>query len=184
MAKLSVFIFMSLDGYYKGLNEDISWHKQNAADEEFAASNLAANNVLIFGRRTYEMMASFWPTPMAIQQMPKVAEGMNRADKVVFSRTLNMVDWEGTTLIKDDLNSSIRRLKAESDRDLTILGSGELTTQLAAAGLIDRFDFMIDPLAIGNGTSVFKGLNDILELRLLSSKALDNGALSLTYQPA
>src|SRR5689334_1931698 len=95
MAKLASFTFISLDGYYKGVNDDISWNNHGPEENEHAAQNAKANvnGALIFGRTTYQMMHGFWTSPMAEETMPEVAKGMNQLRKIVFSRTLNEVTW-------------------------------------------------------------------------------------------
>ena len=94
MGKLSVFNFMTLNGYFKGLNDDIAWHKHGNEEEgEFAADGAQSDSIILFGRKTYEMMAGFWPTPDAIRNMPAVAEGMNKSEKIVFSRTLKIANY-------------------------------------------------------------------------------------------
>ncbi len=100
MRKVSVFNFVTLNGYFKGPKGDISWHKYGAEENEYAAKMLKSGNTLLFGRVTYEMMASYWPTPVAIKNDPIVAEGMNNADKIVFSRTLKKVEWNKTKLVR------------------------------------------------------------------------------------
>ena len=95
MRKLTVFNFITLNGYYKGLNEDIGWHRHESDEGEFAAEGAQSESVLLFGRKTYEMMASFWPTPEGKKMNPAVAEGMNKSEKIVFSRTLRALP--GTT---------------------------------------------------------------------------------------
>src|SRR5687767_15122597 len=108
MRSLVVFNSVSLDGYFTGENGDLSWAHAGADDaewNEFVGKNASGDGVLLFGRVTYEMMASFWPTPAAMEMMPEVAEGMNRMPKVVFSRSLSSVSWSNTTLAKGDLVS-------------------------------------------------------------------------------
>ena len=93
MGKLSVFNFISLNGYFKGPNGDTSWHQHGNAEEgEFAAEGAQSDSIILFGRKTYEMMAGFWPTLEALKNMPAVAEGMNKSEKIVFSRTLKKAD--------------------------------------------------------------------------------------------
>jgi len=94
MRKLTVFDFVSLDGYYKGLNEDISWNKHSAEEAEFSVENVRSGNTLLFGRVTYQMMESFWPTPDAMKVLPEIATGMNNADKIVFSKSLKKSELE------------------------------------------------------------------------------------------
>jgi tryptophan-rich sensory protein len=97
MRKLTVFNFVTINGYFKGSKGDISWHRHGAEENEYAAASLKSGNTLLFGRVTYEMMASYWPTPVAIKNDPIVARGMNNADKIVFSRTLKKAEWDNTS---------------------------------------------------------------------------------------
>ncbi|MDP4254742.1 MAG: dihydrofolate reductase family protein [Bacteroidota bacterium] len=185
MATLNVFNFMSLDGYYKGVSEDISWHKQGTGPEEaqFAEEGAKSESILLFGRVTYQMMASFWPTPQAFKAMPGVAEGMNRSEKVVVSRTLKTADWNNTRILHGDLGQEIGKLKASAKHPITILGSGSLITQLADLGLIDSYQFMLDPIAIGKGTPIFHGLKRPIHLTLVGTRVFRSGTIVLTYKP-
>src|SRR5512134_4026934 len=119
MRRLTVFNLMSLDGYIAGEGGDISWHNVDEEFQELANAASNSGNTLLFGRVTYELMASFWPTPEAIRTDPVVAAGMNEAEKIVFSRTLQKVDWNNTMLVKDDMLAEVRRLKQQSGKDLT-----------------------------------------------------------------
>jgi dihydrofolate reductase len=184
MRKLSTFTFITLDGYYKGQNEEINWHKHGPEEGEFSAENLETGNILLFGRITYEMMASFWPTPMAYETFPIVAEGMTKAEKIVFSHTLEKADWENTRIVKDNMIEEVKKLKQYGENDLTLLGSGSILTQLAEANLVDEYQIMIDPVAIGTGTSLFKNINRQLDLKLVSTRTFKSGVVLLRYQPA
>jgi dihydrofolate reductase len=183
MRKLNVFEFISLDGYYKGLNGDISWHRHGGDESEFSADSLKADNMLLFGRVTYDMMVSFWPTPDAINSLPAVATGMNSAEKIVFSNTLKKADWNNTSIMSGDIVSQIKKLKQTPGKDMTILGSGTILTQFAEAGLIDGYQFMIDPVALGNGTPIFSGLKRKLDLELTDTKVFKSGIVLLKYEP-
>ena len=138
---------------------------------------------LVFGRVTYQMMAGFWPTPMAMKTMPEVAERMNQMAKVVFSRTLDQVSWNNTTLVKGDLVEEMRRRKTGSGPDMTILGSGSLVSQLAPAELIDEYQVVVNPIVLGGGRTMFDGLPRTLTLRRTSTRAFGNGNVLLCYQP-
>ncbi|TND07234.1 MAG: dihydrofolate reductase [Bacteroidetes bacterium] len=183
MAKLSVFNFITLDGYFKGPNEDTSWHKHGKEESEFSEESLKSGNILLFGRVTYEMMAGFWPTPAASGLFPEVAKSMNAAEKIVFSRTMKHAGWSNTRIIKDNLVEEIRKRKQVQGKDMTILGSGSILTQLAEQGLIDEYKIMIDPVAIGNGTPIFKGIKRPLDLKLTETKTFRSGVVLLCYQP-
>ncbi len=184
MRKLSVFNFVTLNGFYKDANGQIAWHKHDADQEGFSAESVGAGNMLLFGRTTYEMMASFWPTPQAIQSMPLVAAGMNKAEKIVFSNTLKEASWNNTRIIGGNIIEAITELKQTQGRDMTILGSGSIVTQFAEHGLIDEYQIMVDPIAIGGGTTLFSGLNRQLELQLTATRKFENGAMLLVYVPS
>ena len=183
MSKLSVFNFITLNGFYKGANGDITWHKHGAEEGEFAAKNASAGNTLLFGRATYEMMAGFWPTQNAIDNMPGVAAGMNSSEKIVFSKTLKKADWNNTTLIKDNIVEEIKKRKQSGGKDMTILGSGSIVTLFADHGLIDEYQLMIDPVAIAAGTPIFNGLKHSLDLKLISTRTFSSGVILLIYHP-
>ena len=183
MKNLSVFNFITLNGYYKGANEEIDWHKHSEEDAEYSAESLKAGNILLFGRVTYEMMAGFWPSPMALENFPTVAEGMNKAEKIVFSKTLKKADWQNTRIISDNILDEIRKLKEVAGKDMTLLGSGSILNQMAEAGLIDEYQIMIDPVAIARGTPIFQNIKHQLDLKLTNTRTFKNGAVLLCYRP-
>lgn len=183
MRKLTVFNFITLNGYYKGSQGDISWHQHGAQENEYAGNSLQAGNTLLFGRITYEMMAGYWSSAHAQQQDPVVAGGMNAAEKIVFSRTLTSVEWNNTRLVQEPLEAAIRQMKQMRGNDLTILGSGTIVTQLADAGLIDEFHIMVDPVALGSGVPIFQNLQHPLKLRLTGSSVFKSGVVLLSYIP-
>lgn len=142
-----------------------------------------SGNTLLFGRVTYELMASYWPTPVAIQNDPAVAGGMNRAEKFVFSRTLRKVAWSNTRLVNGNMEEEIGKLKQMPGKSMTLLGSGSVLTQLAQQGLIDDFQIMVDPVALGAGTSLFKGIKPRLNLKLTATRSFKSGVVLLSYRP-
>ncbi|HZI10113.1 MAG TPA: dihydrofolate reductase family protein [Myxococcus sp.] len=185
MRKLSVFNNVSLDGYFTDSSGDMSWaHKQDAEWNEFVAGNASGGGALVLGRVTYEMMAGFWPTPAALAMNPVVAERMNTMPKAVFSRTLDKASWNNTRLLKGDLAAEMRKLKAEPGPDMVILGSGSIVAQLASAGLIDEYQVVVHPFALGGGRTLFQGVPRRLGLTLQKTRAFGNGAVVLWYQPA
>src|SRR4051812_13140939 len=94
MGRLISFNFTTLNGYFKGPNDDISWNKHEQGEEnEYAKEGANSNSTLIFGRVTFQMMAAYWPSADALKNNPVVAKGMNESEKIVFSRTLKKADW-------------------------------------------------------------------------------------------
>jgi dihydrofolate reductase len=184
--QLSAFMQVSLDGYFCDVHGNMNFAHKSADDaewHEFVARNAAGGAVLVFGRTTYEMMAAWWPTPAADEAMPEVAAQMNALPKIVFSRTLASADWHNTTLVRDDLVGTIRRIKAESGSDLAILGSGSIVTQLAEAGLIDTIQMVVNPVALGEGRSFLAGLKHQRNLTLSRARTFTNGSVALWYKP-
>jgi len=183
MRKLTAFNFLTLNGYFKGQKGDISWHRHGVEENQYAAEGLKAGNTLLFGRVTYEMMASYWPTPMAMKNDSTVAEGMNSAEKIVFSRTLTMAGWSNTRLVKDNIVEEMKKLKQTPGKDMTLLGSGSILAQFAEQSLIDEYHFMVDPVVLGDGTPLFKGIRHKLDLKLIGTKAFKSGVVLLSYEP-
>ena len=180
MRKLRVFESISVDGYFTDAKGHMFWAHASREDAEFAdwvSGNASSGGELLFGRKTYQMMEAFWPTPMAAQQMPAVAKGMNAARKYVASRTIQPT-WNNTHLLKGDLAKAVEDLKASDGTDITVLGSGSVAAQLGEAGLVDEYQFVIIPVALGGGSTVFtKGR----KLRLLHQRAFRSGNVVVTY---
>ncbi len=184
MQKLIVFNHVSLDGYFVDANNSMTWAKSEATDPEwnaFVSENARGDGTLLFGRITYQMMAGYWPTPMADHHNPEVAKRMNEMLKVVFSRTLDRATWQNTRLIKGDLAAEVRKLKQEPGGGLAVLGSGTIVSQLAQANLIDEYQVVINPVILGKGRTMFEGASR--KLKLTRSRAFGNGNVVLWYQP-
>ena len=185
MQSLIAFVTTSLDGYFADASGDMSWaHRSDPEWLEFVSSNASQGGTLLFGRATYELMIRYWPTPMAKQQNPVVADGMNSASKIVFSRTLKEATWQNTTLLKSDLPGEIHKLKRQSGKGICILGSGTIVTQLAEARLIDELQIVVSPLLLGKGKTPFETLKQRLPLKLLKTRPFSNGNVIHYYGPA
>ena len=185
MGKLVVFNHVSLDGYFTDAHGDMSFAHKAPGDrewDEFVAGNARGGGTLVFGRITYELMARFWPTPFAAEHMPLVAERMNNLPKIVFSRTLDKASWNNTILVKDDVTGEIRRLKKEPGEDMAILGSGSIVSQLAPHGLIDEYQIVVNPVALGTGRTMFDGIKERLPLKLTKTRIFGNGNVLLCYE--
>lgn len=184
MRKLTVFNHVSLDGYFTDKDSSLNWvHMENDPEfDQFVQGNAQSGGELIFGRITYQMMASYWPTPMALEQNPIVAERINALQKVVFSRTLDLVSWQNTRLVKDNLTDKVLAMKQSDGKDLVIMGSGSLVSQLSQAHLIDEYQLVVNPVALGNGRTMFDGMMEKIQLKLTDSRVFNNGNIVLTYK--
>jgi dihydrofolate reductase len=184
MRRLTVFNNVTLDGYFADSNGDMSWaHKGDDEWNGFVAENATGGGVLVFGRITYELMASYWPTPRAMEIDAVVAERMNVLPKVVFSRTLSEASWNNTRLVSKDIAAAVRAMKTEPGQDMVIFGSGTIVSQLASEGLIDEYQLVVNPLVLGGGRTMFDGIGGKLPLRLTRTRAFGNGNVLLCYEP-
>ena len=181
MRKLIMWNLMTLDGYVEGPNRDIGWHEDVWGDElqQISIEQGHAAGALLFGRITYELMASYWPSAKG-----EIADSMNGLPKIVASRTLEKADWHNTRLVRENLPAEIARLKAESGKDIFIFGSADLSASLVPHGLIDELRVCVVPLVLGGGTLLFKSSPERLKLRLLETRPLASGGVVLRYQPA
>ena len=185
MRKLLVFNQVTLDGFFSGPNGDLNWAHQTPADDEwnnFVAENATGGGELLFGRVTYDLMKSYWPTPQAMQDDPVVAEQMNSLPKVVFSRTLDAASWNRTKLVKGDLVEAVGKMKQEPGKDMVILGSGSIVSQLTQAGLIDVYQFVVNPVVLGRGKTMFSGVENEVRMKQTGTRAFKNGNVLVSYE--
>src|SRR5512138_2918654 len=110
MRKVFLFNMVTLDGFFEGPNQDIGWHHVDEEFNEFAIEQLHEIGTLLFGRVTYQVMASYWPTEIAKKDDPAVAELMNSLPKVVFSKTLGKAEWDNTKLVKESIVEEVSKL--------------------------------------------------------------------------
>lgn len=181
--KLSMFSFTTLDGFFKGKNEDISWHCFGEDEQKMSDELSNRGSVLLFGRVTYQMMAGYWTSTEALKNDPVTAKGMSNSKKIVFSNTLKEATWQNTQVIAGDIVSEIKKLKSMPGPDMTILGSGQIVSQFAKAGVIDEYTLLLNPVVLGQGESLFKGLTEKLQLKLKSSRQMKSGNILLSYEP-
>jgi dihydrofolate reductase len=186
MPKLIVFENVTLDGYFSGPNGDLSWAHNQQKDPEwdqFVADNASGGGQLLLGRKTYDLMASYWPTPQASRNDPEVAKGMNSLPKVVFSRTLDKPTWSNTTVKKGDLAEEVKRMKKGSGDNIAVLGSGTIVSKLAKEGLVDEYQIVVHPVVLGKGRTVFEGVEKTQNLKRTKTRAFANGNVLMCYEP-
>jgi len=183
MRKLFAFNMITLDGFFEGPNQDISWHNVDDEFNQFAIEQTSTVDTILFGRKTYEGMASYWPTEAAINDDPIIAGLMNSLPKIVFSRTLQKTEWNNTRLIRDNIAEEILRLKGQLGRDIAVFGSADLLSTLIQVDLIDEHRIMVNPVVIGSGSPLFKNINDKRKLQFVNIKTFRSGNVLLYYQP-
>ena len=187
MGRILVFNSITLDGYFADLHGDIRWAYNPVEDNEwigFVNGNASGEGILLFGRITFEMMKSYWPTPAAKRDMPVVADRMNSAQKIVFSGTLKSPGWDNTRIISTNITDEVRTLKTGPHGDMVILGSGSIVAQLTEERLVDEYQFVVTPNVLGSGKSMFAGVTKAVALRHVGTRTFKNGNVVLTYQLA
>jgi dihydrofolate reductase len=159
-------------------------------DEEFnqyAIDLLNTVDTILFGRLTYQLFESYGPaaatSPSTSKSDLEIAHQINNMTKVVFSRTLDRVEWKNARLLKEIIPQEIVKMKQQPGKDMVIYGSGSIVSELMNMGLIDECRIIVNPVILGNGKPLFKGLKDRLNLELLKTKTFSSGNVLLSYQP-
>jgi dihydrofolate reductase len=193
MRMLRVIEFLSLDGVMQAPgapDEDTEGGFQHGGwqrpyfDEVLgatAAEGMAETDAYLFGRKTYEKMAAYWPT--APEDDP-YGRHMNSTPKYVASRTLRDVEWQNSTLIKGDVAEEVARLKEQPRKNIAVLGSGELVQTLLEHDLVDEIFLAVYPIVLGSGKRLFREADQARKLSLVDSKPTSTGGVILTYRPA
>ncbi len=188
MRKLVLFLHASLDGFVEGPNGamDIGWVAYDADLENLAREILGTADTVIWGRETYQMMYSYWPSvpsdPSASQYARNHAEWIEKTAKVVFSTTLEKVEWNNSRLVKENVEEAIKNLKQQPGQDMVILGSPRLAHYLMQLDLIDEYKISVSPVLLGGGLPLFQGIKEKTKLKLIENKTFDSGAIGLVYQ--
>jgi dihydrofolate reductase len=177
MRKLIVSSLVSLDGVH---GDPQSWigdyFDQQAAEESLAV--LLDSDAMLMGKNTYDYFAPAWSSPSG-----PYLERINKMRKYVFSSTLTAADWNNTTIIPGDPAATVRELKEQGDRHLVIYGYGQLAQTLLEHGLVDKLNFVINPVMVGSGTTLFRP-GKHTNLRLVSVTERRNGVVTLSYANA
>ena len=182
---------LSLDGFFEGPDHDISWHNVDEEFAQFIIEQMRNVDLILFGRRSYELMEAFWPQaeddPDGTTGNHEIARMMNHTKKIVYSTTLEKVDekknWEQVSLLRRVDPAEVKRWKGEPGGEIWVGGSS-LATAFVEAGLIDEFRFVINPIVLGKGTRIFSGLGCKLDLTLVDSRKFACGNVLLIYRPA
>lgn len=193
MRKLVVIEFLSLDGVMQSPgspDEDTEGGFRQGGwagpyiDEVFGAAavaGMAETDAQLFGRKTYEIMADYWP--MAPSDDP-YAKHLNSVRKYVASRTLDRVDWHNSTLLEGDVATAVAELKEQPGGNISVLGSGDLVQTLIEHDLVDEYSLAVFPVVLGSGKRLFREAARTRTLRLLDAKPTSTGGVLLTYAPA
>jgi dihydrofolate reductase len=187
MRKLVVFMHVSLDGFAAGPHGEMDWIGINEEMFDYAERRIQEADTALYGRVTYQMMESYWPTaadqPGATRHDIQHSAWYKKVAKVVLSRTMRGADLPNTRIVSDDVAGQIRGLKQETGRDILIFGSPTASHALMAAGLVDGYWLFVNPVLLGRGKPVFEGLEEKATLSLVENHVFaSSGVVCLTYE--
>jgi len=182
MNKLIVSNLVTLDGFIAREHGELDWFRADEDFLEYARDLCRSIRAILFGRRTYQMMAAYWPTDEAVENDPVVAERMNNLPKVVVSKTLSKPTWTNSRLVSDRVTENVEELKDTAGGDVAIFGSGELVSSLLPHGLIDELRLFVHPVLLGRGRPEFSGLGSEIELNFASARPFKSGVVLLVYE--
>ncbi|OOQ57236.1 dihydrofolate reductase family protein [Mucilaginibacter pedocola] len=184
MRKLIVSMNVTLNGCMAGPNGELDWH-YNLWGEDMAratALQLSRADTLLFGRKTYEAMASYWVAKannvFGSRRDDDLVDMMNNCNKVVFSKTLHTTRWQNSRLAQKTLAGEIKALKQGDGKDILVYGSGRLVKALDKHGLIDEYRLWVHPVVVDGGKPLFGGSQ---KLRLVGQEAFETGVVLMAY---
>lgn len=193
MGRIVMFNRVSADGYFADERGGLDWTVPDDQLDQEAASGMPQTGAMLFGRKTYEIFESFWPhaadeDPHAPGRhnaaIKKMAEWINAAPKIVFSKTRQQVTWNNSRLRPAFDAEEVRQLKADSDKDTMIFGSGSIVSLLSQHRLIDEYRFVVGPQLLGKGQQMLGDMPESLRLDLREVKQYRSGNVLLCYAPA
>jgi dihydrofolate reductase len=186
MKKLIFFMHTSLDGFVGGPKGEMNWIKVDESIFDFVATMTEKADTALYGRVTYEMMQNYWPTadkqPNASKHDKEHAAWYRKVSKVVLSKTMKQEGLENTKVFKDNLIENITKIKKENGKNILIFGSPTASLSLLSLGLVDEFWLFVNPVLLGDGIPLFKGIKETTKLNLVGSKTFSCGVIALHYE--
>ncbi len=187
MRNIIVSMWVTLDGFIAGPNNEMDWVIADEANDTYESELISTADTLLLGRVTYESFAGSWPkvaeNPSAPKSEVEYAQKLNAMRKIVFSRTLERVEWNNSQLVKEVVAQDITNLKHEPGRDMVVYGSASLVQTLTNLGLIDEYQLLVHPVVLGRGKPLFQHIKERVNLKAVQTRMRPSGVIELTYQP-
>jgi len=175
----------SLDGFVAGPGGEMDWIKFDDAMFDFVGTMTAQADTALYGRVTYQMMESYWPTagekPNASKHDIEHSKWYNKVSKVVLSRTIKGIEQDNTQVISENISENINKLKQQDGKNILIFGSPSASNAILNKGLIDEFWIFVNPVLLGQGIPLFKDISESTSLSLIETKTFDIGVIALHY---
>ncbi len=189
MRKVILSVQVSLDGFTAGPNGELDWLVEHVVSEEGwnSLNDLVSTvDTVLLGRVNYQGFASYWPAmatnPSSTKNDIEFSRWLDTTPKLVFSRTLEQVEWKNARLVKENIAEEIRSLKQQEGQDMVILHSASLAQTFMQLGLIDEYRLSVHPVVLGGGILLFKDIKDRMNLKLVEAKTFRSGVVLLSYQ--
>ncbi|MDB5258697.1 MAG: dihydrofolate reductase [Chitinophagaceae bacterium] len=186
MRNLIFFMHTSLDGFVAGLNREMDWIHVDEEMFDFVGTMTDKADTALYGRVTYEMMQSYWPTageqPDASKHDKEHSAWYNKVSKIVLSKTMSEKGLDNTTVISDQLTDNINKIKKQDGKNILIFGSPGASHSLLSLGLIDEFWLFVNPVLLGKGIPLFKNVMETTKLKLIETKTFSSGVIALHYE--
>jgi dihydrofolate reductase len=185
MRKVISFMHISLDGFVAGLNGEMDWIKVDEEIFDYVGERIGDGDTALYGRVTYQMMESYWPTagdePDASKHDIEHSKWYKKVHKVVLSKTMKDTDLTNTTIISDNLAERLNEIKQQPGSDILLCGSPTATHSLIQKNLIDGFWLFVNPIILGQGIPLFVDIKDKINLNLLTTRQFTSGVTELNY---
>ena len=186
MRNLIFFMHTSLDGFVAGLTGEMGWINIDDTMFDFVATMTDKADTALYGRVTYEMMQSYWPTaaekPNASKHDREHSAWYSKVSKIVLSKTMSNKGLDNTIVISDQLAENINKIKKQEGKNILIFGSPAASHSLISQGLIDEYWLFVNPVLLGQGMPLFKNVTEITKLKLIETKTFSSGVIALHYE--
>jgi len=183
MRKIIVLSYLTLDGFTASKGGGSKWLVwDNGVDEYYKETQRTADTIF-FGRTSYESLKDYWSTSKSSGEDTGMIEYINETKKIVFSKSMKTADWNNSSLLCEIVPDEIEAIKNEPGKNIIVIGSGSVVSQLENVKLIDEYRFISIPVVLGEGKPYFENLDDKLELELIETKSFECGSVLHRYQP-
>jgi dihydrofolate reductase len=187
MRKVILQIDITLDGFVAGRDDDHSWVKSDPEMNREGSELLDTVDTILLGRVAYEQFASFWPTATfdASTTEYKIARQLNEATKIVFSKTLEHAEWgtwNNAKVIHGNIPEEIAKMKALPGKNLLLYAGADIASTFIRSNLIDEYRIRVHPVILGQGKSLFQGIEERINLKLVRTQPYQNGAVLMEYK--
>lgn len=198
MRRIVMFNHVSVDGYFSGADGNLNWIVPDEEIDKDAVERMPTIDTILLGRRTYELFEAFWPHALddpataadphdpsrRTPTLRAMAIWINEATKLVFSRSLKKVTWKNSRVLQEIDPRAIAAMKGERGKDMIVFGSGSIVSELTRHGLIDEYQFVVNPVLLGCGRRMMESVSNGLKLELLETKEYSSGNVVLRYAAA